>query len=52
MFDQAGVDLNKPIVAMCGGGISSCWILVAALLCGAKTVALYDVSQIMTGMFV
>ena len=46
MFQQAGVNLDKPMVATCGSGITACWIVVAALLCGVKTIPLYDVSSL------
>ena len=44
VFQEAGVDLDKPVVATCGSGITACWIVVAGLLCGMKSVPLYDVS--------
>ena len=44
MFQKAGINLDKPMVAMCGSGMSACWIIAAGLLCGVKTVPLYDVS--------
>ena len=44
VFQQAGVDLDKPMVAMCGSGMTACWIVAAGLLCGVKAVPLYDVS--------
>lgn len=44
VFQEAGVDLDKPIVATCGSGITACWIVMAGLLCGMKSVPLYDVS--------
>ncbi|XP_065906813.1 thiosulfate sulfurtransferase-like isoform X1 [Dysidea avara] len=42
VFQEAGVDLDKPVVASCGSGITACWIVVAGLLCGMKSVPLYD----------
>ena len=50
VFGQAGVDLNKPMVAMCGSGMTACWVIVAGLLCGAKTIPLYDVSCLIIAM--
>ena len=41
-FQQAGIDLSKPIVAHCGSGVTACPVLFAATLCGAKDLALYD----------
>ncbi|XP_014665791.1 PREDICTED: 3-mercaptopyruvate sulfurtransferase-like [Priapulus caudatus] len=37
-----GVDLNKPIVATCGQGITACFISLAAFLLGKKDVPVYD----------
>ncbi|ESP04642.1 hypothetical protein LOTGIDRAFT_237288 [Lottia gigantea] len=42
LFNDAGVDLNKPITASCGSGISACTIALAAYICGKKDVAVYD----------
>ena len=33
-------------MATCGSGITACWIVVAGLLCGMKSVPLYDVSAL------
>ncbi|XP_050393081.1 3-mercaptopyruvate sulfurtransferase [Patella vulgata] len=42
LFDEVNVDLQKPIVASCGSGISACSIALAAYLCGKDDVAVYD----------
>jgi thiosulfate/3-mercaptopyruvate sulfurtransferase len=42
VFIDAGVDLTLPIVCTCGSGITACIIGVAARLCGAKNVVVYD----------
>lgn len=42
VFSKAGVDLSRPILCSCGSGITACIIGVAALLCGAKDVVVYD----------
>ncbi|MEG3767866.1 sulfurtransferase [Alteromonas sp. 14N.309.X.WAT.G.H12] len=42
IFKQAGVDLRKPIVCSCGSGVTACIVGVAALLCGANNVKVYD----------
>lgn len=45
LFEQAGVDLNKPIVATCGSGVTACVVLFAAHLAfldAAEAPALYD----------
>jgi thiosulfate/3-mercaptopyruvate sulfurtransferase len=41
-FAQAGVDLEKPLVATCGSGISACVLLLGAHLLGKGDVQLYD----------
>ena len=43
-FTKAGVDLNKPIIATCGSGVTACWISFAASLLG-KEIPVYDVSH-------
>ena len=42
LFDDAGVDLGKPLVTTCGSGITAAVVLFAAALAGADKVALYD----------
>ncbi|MBU2976846.1 rhodanese-like domain-containing protein [Alteromonas sp. C1M14] len=42
VFAQVGVDLQKPIVCSCGSGVTACIVGVAALLCGAVDVKVYD----------
>ncbi|HEX8625734.1 MAG TPA: 3-mercaptopyruvate sulfurtransferase [Allosphingosinicella sp.] len=41
-FDSAGVDLDKPMVATCGSGITACVLLFGAHLLGKQDVRLYD----------
>lgn len=41
-FDEAGVDLAKPMVATCGSGITACVLLFGAHLLGKEDVQLYD----------
>jgi thiosulfate/3-mercaptopyruvate sulfurtransferase len=41
-FEQAGVDLGKPMVATCGSGITACVLLFGAHLIGKDDVKLYD----------
>jgi thiosulfate/3-mercaptopyruvate sulfurtransferase len=41
-FQQAGVDLNKPIVCSCGSGITACVLAFALHLIGDENVAVYD----------
>ena len=41
-FERAGIDLNKPIVASCGSGITACTTAFAAWLLGRGNIAVYD----------
>ncbi len=41
-FDEAGVDLNKPVVASCGSGVTACVLAMGAYIAGHKQVAVYD----------
>ena len=41
-FEKAGVNLANPIICTCGSGITACIIGVAAILCGAVNVSVYD----------
>lgn len=41
-FAQAGIDLDRPLVASCGSGITASVVLFAALLAGKQDGALYD----------
>lgn len=41
-FGSAGVDLDKPLVATCGSGITACVLLFGAHLMGKDDVRLYD----------
>lgn len=42
LFARAGVDLNKPIVSICGSGVTACTTALAAFLLGRDDVAIYD----------
>jgi thiosulfate/3-mercaptopyruvate sulfurtransferase len=42
LFDDAGVDLTKPLVATCGSGVTACVILFGAHLLGKTDLGLYD----------
>ena len=42
LFDEAGVDLAKPLAATCGSGVTACVILFGAHLLGKGDLALYD----------
>jgi thiosulfate/3-mercaptopyruvate sulfurtransferase len=41
-FDEAGVDLSRPMVTTCGSGITACVLLFGAHLLGKEDVKLYD----------
>jgi thiosulfate/3-mercaptopyruvate sulfurtransferase len=41
-FEAAGVDLDKPMVATCGSGITACVLLFGAHLLGKEDMKLYD----------
>ena len=41
-FDAAGVDLDKPLVASCGSGVTACTLLFGAHLLGKGGGRLYD----------
>ncbi|MFZ4690758.1 MAG: 3-mercaptopyruvate sulfurtransferase [Polymorphobacter sp.] len=42
LFDGAGIDLSKPLVATCGSGVTSAVLAFAAALLGNSKVAIYD----------
>ncbi|KAK3601837.1 hypothetical protein CHS0354_041758 [Potamilus streckersoni] len=42
LFRNSGVDLQKPLVATCGSGVTACCIALAAFLCGKEDVQIYD----------
>jgi len=41
-FEQAGVDISRPIVASCGSGVTACVLAFGLHLLGKDKVALYD----------
>ena len=41
-FERAGVDLDRPMVATCGSGVTACVLLFGAHLLGKQDVRLYD----------
>jgi thiosulfate/3-mercaptopyruvate sulfurtransferase len=41
-FDAAGVDLERPLVATCGSGVTACVVLFGAQLLGKSDARLYD----------
>ncbi len=42
IFKQHGVDIQQPIVASCGSGVTAVVIILALLTLGANHVTLYD----------
>ena len=42
VFEEAGVDLERPMVTTCGSGVTAAVVLFAAQLLGKKDVRLYD----------
>ena len=41
-FQEAGIDIDRPIITTCGSGVTACVLLFAAHLAGKNDVALYD----------
>jgi thiosulfate/3-mercaptopyruvate sulfurtransferase len=41
-FEEAGVDLRKPLVTTCGSGVTAAVLLFGAHLLGKRDVRLYD----------
>jgi len=42
VFEDAGVDLDKPVVTSCGSGITACVLKLALLTLGKRDVSVYD----------
>ena len=42
LFEQAGVDLDRPIITSCNSGVTACVLSFALHLIGKNDVALYD----------
>uniref|UniRef100_A0A8C5N5G5 Rhodanese domain-containing protein n=1 Tax=Leptobrachium leishanense TaxID=445787 RepID=A0A8C5N5G5_9ANUR len=42
LFEEKGVDLNKPMTATCHRGVTACHLAVAAYLLGKEDMAVYD----------
>ncbi len=42
MFDAAGVDVGRPVVATCGSGISAAIVALALARLGRPRTAVYD----------
>lgn len=41
-IEAAGIDLNRPVIASCGSGITACTLALALYLLGKEDVAVYD----------
>ncbi|NMH61047.1 sulfurtransferase [Alteromonas ponticola] len=41
-FTRFGININQPIIVLCGSGVTACIVGMAALMCGAKQVSIYD----------
>ena len=44
VYSDTGIDLNKPVIGMCTGGMSSCSLVLTAFMCGCPDTALFLVS--------
>ncbi|MFZ3033042.1 MAG: 3-mercaptopyruvate sulfurtransferase [Parvibaculum sp.] len=42
LFDDAGIDLKKPVVTTCGSGVSACILALALAVIGNDQTAVYD----------
>ncbi|MCW8108386.1 sulfurtransferase [Alteromonas ponticola] len=42
LFSRAGIDITQPMIVLCGSGVTACIVGMAALICGAKQVSVYD----------
>lgn len=46
VYSDAGIDLSKPVIGMCSGGMSSSSLVLGAYLCGCPHAALYHVRHL------
>ena len=49
VFEEAGIDLQKPLVTSCGSGITACVVALAAHQCGKTDTMVYDGSWVEWG---
>lgn len=45
VYCDARIDLTKPVIGMCSGGLSSSSLVLGAYLCGCPHAALYHVRR-------
>jgi thiosulfate/3-mercaptopyruvate sulfurtransferase len=46
VFDEAQVDMTRPLIASCGSGVTACVVALGAYLIGKEDVAIYDGSWV------
>jgi len=49
VFEDAGIDLKKPLITSCGSGISACVVALASYLCGKRDTMVFDGSWVEWG---
>lgn len=49
LFEDAGIDLRKPLITSCGSGITACVVSLASYLCGKRDTMVYDGSWVEWG---
>ena len=42
VFEDAGIDLGKPLIVSCGSGMTACVVALASYLCGKRDTIVYD----------
>jgi thiosulfate/3-mercaptopyruvate sulfurtransferase len=42
LFDDAGVDLARPVITSCGSGVSACILALGLAVLGRPQAAVYD----------
>lgn len=49
VFEDAGIDLRKPLITTCGSGITASVVALASYLCGKRDTMVYDGSWVEWG---